>query len=244
MNKKDLDILLNKFYNGETTLDEEKLLHNALAGDDADSMLMRALEQVGNDVEVPSDLESSLNGKIDEWQDQEQQEDKVTSSIWGRASWWAVAASVAVLAAAAGWWLMRDNSQQLPGEQKQAVLAENVERGNDMTITQGMDTQEVLPKHEQAAEQHKLQSLPHAKPASAYRGDVERLAQAKVKPQVKSKRPQVKPQAEPVLTPSEEEMAIEALEKFSKTLNKGMGQIDNANEKINAINNTIQQHLL
>ena len=50
--------------------------------------------------------------------------------------------------------------------------------------------------------------------------------------------------SEDVLSASDEEIALAALEKFSTVLNKGMEQLDDANEKINDINNTIQQHLI
>ena len=46
MNNSNLDILLEKFYRGETSLDEEQQLRQALSGDDADALLMQALEQM------------------------------------------------------------------------------------------------------------------------------------------------------------------------------------------------------
>ncbi|MBR6489464.1 MAG: hypothetical protein IKT03_02915, partial [Muribaculaceae bacterium] len=82
MNKKDLDILLSKYYRGETTLDEERLLRESLASDDADAMLMQALRQMENEIEVPDGLETELSGMIDQWQEEEQR--AATAAWWKR----------------------------------------------------------------------------------------------------------------------------------------------------------------
>ncbi len=234
MNKKDLDQLLSKFYNGETTLDEEQQLRQALAGDDADAMLMQALDQMGDEVEVPANLEASLSDKIDEWEAaepseaQENHKAKVAPLFWKRTAW-AAAASVAVIAAV-GWWLIRNNSQQAPGENPPVIIAEVTEDPAQAPSSQIVEPENdnVLP----AQPQPKPESLPNAKPASAYKNKVEHLAQAS------------EMQREEQLGASDEEIALAALEKFSTVLNKGMDQLDNANEKINYINNTIQQHLI
>lgn len=236
MNKKDLDILLSKFYNGETTLDEERELRNALAGDDADAVLMRALDQIGDEVEVPSDLEASLSGKIDEWETTEQSEQKghrkakVAPLFWKRAAW-AAAASVAVIAAV-GWWLTHNNSQQLPGGDNPPVIAKVEKPAQDAKVqTVEPESDGILPEMPSQPRPKRKPQL-NAKSASTYKNNVEHLAQAS------------EMQNDEQLSASDEEIALAALEKFSTVLNKGMDQLDNANEKINDINNTIQQHLI
>ena len=68
MNKKELDLLLSKYYRGETSLDEEQQLRQAmLEGDDADALLQQALDKVDSEIEVPGDLENSLSDMIDQW---------------------------------------------------------------------------------------------------------------------------------------------------------------------------------
>lgn len=238
MNKKDLDILLNKFYHGETSLDEEQLLRQALEGDDADALLMQALDEMEDEVEVPSDLEAALSGKIDEWEAQdnrkteEKSKAKVAPLFWKRTAW-AAAASLVVIAAI-GWWFMRNGVSQKTGNNHPVIIAKTVEDPAKTPSSPIVEPEndDVLPA-QQSQPQHKPKSLPQVKSASAYKNNVEHLAQVKVKPQ-----------EEPELTVSDEEIAIAALEKFSTILNKGMDQLDNANEKINDINNTIQQHLI
>ena len=238
MNKKDLDILFNKFYRGETTLDEEELLRNTLAGDDADAVLMQALDQMEDEVEVPADLEASLSSKIDEWEASEQHEEKenrktkVVPLFWKRTAW-AAAASVAVIAAV-GWWFTHNNSQQMPGVENPPVIAKVEDKPNQVPDSQSMTVQDDnTPSEQSSPRQSKPQSLPHAKPASAYKNNVEYLAQAKESVQ-----------SDEWLSDSDEEIAIAALEKFSTTLNKGMDQLDDASEKIEDINNTVQKNLI
>lgn len=236
MNKKDLDILLNKFYRGETSLDEEQQLRQVLEGDDADALLLQALDQMEDEVEVPSDLEVALSSKIDEWEAQdnrkieEKSKAKVALLLWKRTAW-AAAASVAVIAAV-GWWFMHNNSQQVPGKDNLPPIAKVVKPAQDTSIkTIETESDDVLPEI-QSQPQHKPKPLPSAKPANTYKNNVEHLAQAS------------EIQSDEQLSASDEEIALAALEKFSTILNKGMDQLDNANEKINDINNTIQQHLI
>lgn len=237
MNKKDLDILLNKFYRGETSLDEEQQLRLALGCDEADALLMQALDQMEDEVTVPADLEASLSGKIDEWEAQENRmhdenrKAKVVPLFWKRTAW-AAAASVAVIAAV-GWWLLRDGSPQVPGDNTPLIIAK-VEKPAQEPPAQTVEPERdaVVPEVPSQS-QLKPKSLPHAKPASAFKNNVEHLAQTNNGAQ-----------SEEQLSASDEEIALAALEKFSTVLNKGMDQLDNANEKINDINNTIQQHLI
>ena len=237
MNKNDIDQLLSKFYRGETSLDEEQQLRQALRGDDADALLMQALDQMADEVEVPADLEASLSSKIDEWEAKENnrvnenRKAKVIPLFWKRTAW-AAAASVAVIAVV-GWWLMRNNPPQVTGDNSRVVIAK-VEEPVQEPSTQTVESEKgaVVPDI-QSQSQHEPKPQPQAKPASAFKNNVEHLAQANKGSQ-----------SEAQLSDSDEEIALAALEKFSTILNKGIDQLDNANEKINDINNTIQQHLI
>ena len=237
MNNKDLDVLLNKFYRGETSLDEERQLRQALEGDDADALLLRALDKMEDEMEVPADLEATLSGKIDEWEAQEKRyanenrKAKVVPLFWKRTAW-AAAASVAVIAAV-GWWLLRDGSPQVPGDNTPVIIAKVEKTAQEPSVQTVEPERDVVVPEMPSQPQHKPKSLPRAKPASTFKNNVEHLAQA-----------DKGAQSETQLSESDEEIAIAALEKFSAVLNKGMDQLDNANEKINDINNSIHQHLI
>ena len=234
MNKKDLDILLSKFYRGETTLDEERLLRESLAGDDADALLMQGLEQMDGEVEVPSDLESNLSDLIDQWQDEEQLETKVTPLLWRRSSWWAAAASVAVLAVA-GYMYMR-NEPKVDNANKKPVIAK-VEK-------------KTTPQHKVGADEPKKQGeklavISKQEPQTASRESRRDRTVKVYRPQDVARQASHMAQNsnKEILSPDDEQAAIEALEKFSNVLNKGDSHINDASEKINNINNTIQQYL-
>lgn len=237
MNNSNLDILLEKFYRGETSLDEEQQLRQALSGDDADALLMQALEQMDDEVEVPADLQATLSGKIDEWEAHDTHKAKESHKarvipLFKKRAAWAAAASVAVLLAV-GWWLLRDGSRQVSDGGTPAVIAK-VEKNEQVSPAQAIE-----PVDDAAVATMPSQPQLKAKPqrrsqaASAFKNNVEHVAQAKASVH-----------SEDVLSASDEEIALAALEKFSTVLNKGMEQLDDANEKINDINNTIQQHLI
>ena len=239
MNKNDIDQLLSKYYRGETTLDEEQQLLGALSDDSIDAFLMKELEDVDNEIEVPADLESSLSDLIDQWDDEEQQEAKIAPSMWRRTSWWAAAASVAIVATV-GIWFLR-NKQQVQVDTQQPVIAQ-IEEPTTPPAVEEMPPAEIQPELEPAARprpQHDVKPKVQPRPASAFKNRTEQLAQAQVKTQGKTQT-----QVHPELSASEEELALAALEKFSTTLNKGMDQLDDAGEKIDNINNTIKQYLL
>lgn len=239
MNKNEIDQLLSKFYRGETTLDEEQQLRNSLSDDSVDALLMKELEGVDNEIEVPADLESSLSDLIDQWDDEEQQEAKIAPSMWRRTSWWAAAASVAIIATV-GVWFMRNQQQPVQPGKQQPVIA-RVEEPTTPPVVE-----EVPPAETQPDQQPKVQpeskpkaQQPLSKSARVLNNNVMHLAQAQAKPQVKTKT-----QAQPDLSASDEEIALAALEKFATTLNKGIDQLNEAGEKIDNINNTIHKHLL
>ena len=242
MNKNEIDQLLSKFYRGETTLDEEQLLRNVMSDDSVDALLMKELEGVDNEIEVPADLESSLSDLIDQWDDEEQQEAKIAPSMWRRTSWWAAAACVAIIATVGVWFMRNQQQPAQPGKQQPPVIA-RVEEPTTPPVAEEVPPAET--QHEQQlANQSKPESKPKAqqlqsKPARVFNNNVMHLAQAQAKPQVKTKA-----QAQSELSASEEEIAMAALEKFATTLNKGMDQLNEAGEKIDNINNTIHKHLL
>ncbi len=237
MNKNDIDQLLSKFYRGETTLDEEQRLRNALSDDSVDALLMKELEDVDNAIDVPADLESSLSDLIDQWDNEEQQEAKIAPSMWRRSSWWAVAASVAIIATAGVWFLHNRQQPAQPGTQ-QLATAQVEEPTATPPAVEELPPPETQPQQQPAAKPEPKAKAPHPNPRRLLKNNVEHLAQAQVKPQVKTQ-----PQAQPQPSASEEELALAALEKFSTTLNKGFDQLNDASEKIENINNTINQYL-
>lgn len=240
MNKNEIDQLLSKFYRGETTLDEEQQLRNVMSDDSVDALLMKELESVDNEIEVPSDLESNLSDLIDQWDDEEQQEAKIAPSMWRRTSWWAAAACVAIIATVGVWFMRNPQQPAQPGKQQPPVIA-RVEEPTTPPVVE-----EVPPAETQLEQQPAVQPQPEikqkvqqAKSARVFNNNVMHLAQAQAKPQVKTKA-----QAQSELSASDEEIALAALEKFATTLNKGMDQLNEAGEKIDNINNTIHKHLL
>jgi len=267
MNKKDLDILLEKYYRGETTLDEEQQLRESLMGDDADALLMQGLKQMESEVEVPDDLEDNLSNMIDQWQDEEQQEAKVAApSMWRRSSWMAAAASVAIIATV-GWWMIRNYSTPTVTGNSQPRIAKTTKI--DVKPVQNEVEHKVEPVEpaQTVAEPQAQQPMHINKPSATLKPEAELLAQASEKPSAKSTRkstlenikadakPSIKARAksgaepekqnlEEELTPEDELLAMEALEKFSTTLNKGMEQLNDAGEKIDNINKTINQYIL
>ena len=243
MNKNEIDQLLSKFYRGETTLDEEQQLRNVLNDDSVDALLMKELEAADDNIEVPANLESNLSDLIDLWEANEQQEAKIAPSMWRRSSWWAVAASVAVIATV-GLWFMRNRQQPAQPSTQQPVIAQ-VEEPITPPAIEEVTPAETLPE-QQSAPKPQPQPQPEAKPKAQqpgpmrmHKNNVEHLAQAQVKPQVKTQA-----QAQPELSADDEELALAALEKFSTTLNRGFEQLSDADETINNINNTIKQLLL
>ena len=245
MNKKELDLLLSKYYRGETSLDEEQQLRQAmLEGDDADALLQQALDKVDSEIEVPGDLESSLSDMIDQWDSTEQHEAAVAPSMWRRNTWWAAAASVAVIAAV-GFWFMRNTSQPV-AEQEHPVIAQ-VKK--EPVPSQPAATQ---PLPVEKANTHAGQPQPVPKPVpqpepvaraksvSSHNNSDAMLAKAASPATAKGKN---QASEETLLSPEEELLAMAALEKFSSTLNKGMDQLNDAGEKIENINNTIKQLL-
>ena len=150
MNKNEIDQLLSKFYRGETTLDEEQLLRNVMSDDSVDALLMKELEGVDNEIEVPADLESSLSDLIDQWDDEEQQEAKIAPSMWRRTSWIAAAASVAIIATVGIWHLRNQHQPVQPGTQ-QPVIA-RVEEPKTPPVVEEVSTAENQPEQQPAVQ--------------------------------------------------------------------------------------------
>ena len=236
MNKNEIDQLLSKFYRGETTLDEEQQLRNALSDDSVDALLMKELEGVDNEIEVPADLESNLSTLIDQWDDEEQQEVKIAPSMWRRTTWIAAAACVAIIATVGVWFLRNQQQPAQPGTQPPMVA--QVKKPTTPPVVEEVPPAETQPEQQLAVKPEIKPKAQQPKPARVFKNNVEHLAQAQVKPQVKNQA-----QAHSELSASDEELALAALEKFSTTLNKGMDQLNEAGEKIDNINNTIKQYL-
>ena len=226
------------YYRGETTLDEEQQLRNALGDDSADTLLMKELHEVDNDIEVPADLESSLSDLIDQWDNEEKQVakmDAVAPSMWRRSSWWAAAASVAIIATV-GIWFMRNQRHSQIGPQQPVIARIKKPSPPPVAITASPqavtqpEQQHVAQPRSQADLKSKTQLEPM--PSRRFSHEPKHMAQAQAKP---------KADLEPSV--SEEEIALAALEKFSTTLNKGMDQLNGVDKKIENINNTINQYL-
>ena len=234
MNKNEIDQLLSKYYRGETTLDEEQQLLGALSDDSVDALLMKELEGVDNEIEVPADLESSLSDLIDQWDAEEKQEAKMAPSIWRRTSWWAAAASVAVLAVA-GYWYMRNETKVGNSGQKPVIAkVEKTTPQDKVDVDEPKQQGEELAATSQQEPQPAVRESRKDRPAKSYRPqEVARQASHLAHNS-----------NEEILSSADEQAAIAALEKFSTTLNKGMDELNNAGERIDNINNTIKQHLL
>lgn len=225
MNENDLNQLLNKYYRGETSLDEERLLRNELNDNSVDASLLQALNKLDSEVEIPADLGEMLSNNIDQWADEEQQKTKVAPSIWRGSRWWAAAASVAVVVAA-GFWFMRDKSPEV-GQKEPPVIAK-IDKAPETDITNPVP--EIVDKIPQ---QNQPQvSVSKIKSASSLMNNRVHLAQSRVKQS-----------AEQEISADDEEMALAALEKFSTVLNKGTTRLNEAGEIIDEINNTVKQHL-
>ena len=235
MNKNEIDHLLSKYYRGETTLDEEQQLLGALSDDSVDALLMKELEGVDNEIEVPADLESSLSDLIDQWDAEEQQEVKIAPSLWRRSAWWAAAASVAVLAVA-GYWFMRNHSHLTTGDNPPVIakVEKTVPQNNVDVEEPKQPIEELVTMPEQKSQLAVSDSRKDNRPAKAIRPQ-EVARQASHIAQNSNK---------DILSLDDERAAIEALEKFSNVLNKGTSHINEAGEKIENINNTIHKHLL
>ncbi len=235
MNEKELNTLLEMYYRGETTLDEEQQLRNALGDDSVDALLMKELHEVDKDIEVPGDLEQSLSDLIDQWEANEQQEAKIAPSMWRRSSWWAAAASVAIIATV-GIWFMRNQRHSQIGPQ-QPVIA-RIKKPSPPPVAITASPQAVTQPEQQHVAQPRLQADLKSKtqlepmPSRRFSHEPKHMAQAQAK---------LKADLEPSV--SEEEIALAALEKFSTTLNKGMDQLNGVDKKIENINNTIKQYL-
>lgn len=231
MNEKDLDILLSRYYRGETTLDEERLLRESLAGDDADAMLMKALQQMENEIEVPDGLYDELSGMIDQWQEEQS---SATSSVawWKRPALWSLAASV-VLLMAVGWWFMRDKAKVNVIDDKPVIAKTDKPKLQDGT-GDVVEPQDLLEPQVEKDAKDVAPALPKSKKVRVYKPQDVAQHASQLAQNIGEER----------LSPEDEQQALEALEKFSTVLNKGMGQLNNAEEKIDDINNTIKQHLL
>lgn len=227
MNKNQIDQLLQKFYDGETSLEEEHLLRTALNDDGIDSLLLEGLDEVRHETPVvPADLEQSLSDNIDRWQEEETRE-KVIPATWKRRAFWtAIAACIAAIVTL-GWWLSHGETQFGP---QAPVMADNSDKSSVAPSTHDEAAVIVV---DEVSEASRSQVARAAKPVkSVKRHKAVHLAQADVKADI-----------EPEISEADEEEALTALVKFSTVINKGFNQLDEAGEKIEDVNHTINQHL-
>ena len=226
MNKNQIDQLLQKFYNGETSPEEEQLLLTVLNDDGIDSLLLKGLDEVRHETPmVPADLEQSLSDSIDRWQEEEMREKAIPVTWRRRAFWTAIAASVAVIVAL-GWWLSHGGSQL---EHQGPAIADNSGESIEQTINDE-DTVIVVDEVSDDAQPQVAREAKSVKSVKWHKAV--HLAQA-----------DVKTDDEPEISEADEEEALMALVKFSTVINKGFSQLDEAGEKIEDVNHTIYQHL-
>lgn len=228
MNKNEIDILLRKYYDGETTPEEVRMLLEALDDHGIDALLLRGLNQLREEVPmVPSGLEQSLSDSIDSWQKEEKREKVIPATWLRRITWAAVAASVALIATL-GWWHLRGESQLEP---QGPVIANNYSGESKPELTTG--DEEIVVAVDETNEEVRPQVAPKARPVkSVRRHQAVHIAQAKVEAD-----------DDPEISEADEEKVLMALVTFSTVLNKGVGQLEEASETIEEVNNTIKQHL-
>lgn len=227
MNKNQIDQLLQKFYDGETSLEEEQLLRTALNDDGIDSLLLKGLDEVRHETPVvPADLEQTLSDSIDRWQEEETRE-KVIPATWKRRAFWtAIAACVAAIVTL-GWWFSHGETQFEP---QAPVMADNSDKSS---VAPSTNDEAAVIVVDEVSEVSRSQVARAAKPVkSVKRHKAVHLAQADVKADI-----------EPEISEADEEEALMALVKFSTVINKGFNQLDEAGEKIEDVNHTINQHL-
>ena len=152
---------------------------------------------------------------------------------WRRGAWWAVAASVAI-AIVTGWWFMRNDNQASTGTNQQQLTAQVDTQAQELPVVQeAVSVPQVVEKEvvAQAVMNAATQKSRHnrASRQHAVARQVSHLA---------------KNDDNHALTATEERMALEALEKFATTLDKGIASLDNAGETMQELDNTIQKHLI
>lgn len=231
MNDNELNALLHKFYEGETSAHEERLLREALAGDDVDSLLVDGFEQLKSDAfQVPEGLEQQLGDMIDQWDREEKETRKVAAAaFWRKSAWWVAAASVALVVAATGWWLMHNGNVAPTSDVP--VIAATQQPAGDSSSDDEVSQVNPLPAEPSltVGSEHAIK----AKDKKVVAHHRQLLAKAKV----------VESESTHEQLLNESQVALAALEKFSSTLNKGVTSIDNAGNKMQEIDNKIQQHL-
>ena len=227
MNKNQIDRLLQKFYDGETSPEEEQMLRTALNDDGIDSLLLEGLDEVRHETPmVPADLEQTLSDSIHRWQEEERRQKAIPATWRRRAFWTAIAACIAAIVSL-GWWFSHGETQFGP---QAPVIADNSDKGTVAPSTNHEDTVIVV---DEVSEEPRSQAARAAKPVkSVKRHKAVHLAQADVKADI-----------EPEISEADEKEALMALVKFSTVINKGFNQLDEASEKIEDVNNMINQHL-
>lgn len=113
MKTEDIDILIARFYQGETDENEEKLLveyfnsENSNVSSKTDSTVLLSLS--AEEPEVPSDLESKMSSLIDSWEESDKNKTKHIATIEFRKRILSIAATI-LLVVSIGFWYQYHSS--------------------------------------------------------------------------------------------------------------------------------------
>ena len=113
MKTEDIDILIARFYQGETDENEEKLLveyfnsENSNVSSKTDSTVLLSLS--AEEPEVPSDLESKMSSLIDFWEESDKSKTKHIATIEFRKRILSIAATI-LLVVSIGFWYQYHSS--------------------------------------------------------------------------------------------------------------------------------------
>ena len=231
MEKENINTLLDRYFNGETTLEQEQSLRDYFAGSDVAPVheplkpLFTGLAAMSEqDFAIPQGLEEEMSRHIDDW-------DAPSQFRFSPILRWVAAACVAAAVAIAGWLLLR----QQPVQQLPPVIAERVEKPD----VKGSTPAKEVPALNEPATAQLSQPAP---PPAARANETLPLKHKSVTREQRAHIPL--PQEQEALTelsPEEQEIAMAALNKMSRTLAMGYGTMDETKEKIDNITNILKR---
>lgn len=116
MNTKDIIQLLERYYRGETTLEEERLLKDYFRSHDVPPHLQADREafllldsQAQPDVPLPRGMEQRLSAQIDRWDNDSRRRPHTRFRLTRAARWYAGIAASLLIAAGAGLYSLHDS---------------------------------------------------------------------------------------------------------------------------------------